>query len=108
VVRYFGGVKLGAGGLVRAYSGTASKLLDRVELAAASPRFPLSIRLAYGDERNARRILGRLGIAVVSADYAREVTLVVRVSEDERKAALEEIAELTSGRARFGSEGDAI
>jgi uncharacterized YigZ family protein len=108
VVRYFGGVKLGAGGLVRAYSGTASQLLDRVELAAASPRFPLSIRLDYGDERNARRILGRLGIAVVSADYSREVTLAVRVSEDERKAALEEISELTGGRARFGPEGDAI
>jgi uncharacterized YigZ family protein len=108
VVRYFGGVKLGAGGLVRAYSGTASRLLDGVELAAPSPRFPLVIRLEYGDEQNARRILGRLGIAVVSADYSREVTLLVRASEDETKAALEEISEHTSGRARFGLEGDAI
>jgi putative IMPACT (imprinted ancient) family translation regulator len=66
------------------------------------------IRLEYGDEQNARRILGRLGIAVVSADYSREVTLLVRASEDETKAALEEISEHTSGRARFGLEGDAI
>jgi uncharacterized YigZ family protein len=108
VVRYFGGVKLGAGGLVRAYSGTASRLLDRVELGAPVRRSTFVVRLDYADEQNARRVLTRLGIEIVSADYTREAALVLRASDEEKARALEEISEITRGRARLGSEEDAI
>jgi uncharacterized YigZ family protein len=108
VVRYFGGVKLGAGGLVRAYSGTASRVLEEVELAPPTPRSPLLIRLDYGDEQNTRRILTRLGVSIVSADYAREVLLTIHASDGEKAGAIEEISDITSGRARFGPEEDAV
>jgi len=108
VVRYFGGVKLGAGGLVRAYSGTASRLLDLVELASPVARNTFVVRLDYADEQNARHILRRLGIEILSADYSRDAVLTVRTSDEERARALAEISEVTSGRARFEPDGDAI
>jgi uncharacterized YigZ family protein len=108
VVRYFGGVKLGAGGLVRAYSGTASRLLDRAELGAPVRRSTFVVRLDYADEQNARRVLTRLGIEIVSADYTREAALVLRASDEEKARAVEEISEITRGRARLGSDEDAI
>jgi uncharacterized YigZ family protein len=108
VVRYFGGVKLGAGGLARAYSGTASRVLEQVELATLTKRFPLLVRLDYGDEQTARRLLTRLGIAVLAAEYGDAVVLSVRVTEEESAAVVDEISAATSGRAKFGPATDAV
>jgi uncharacterized YigZ family protein len=108
VVRYFGGVKLGAGGLVRAYSGTASRLLDHVELASPVARNTFVVRVDYADEQSARHVLRRLGIEILSADYARDAVLTLRTSDEERARVLAEISEVTKGRARFGPDGDAI
>jgi uncharacterized YigZ family protein len=108
VVRYFGGVKLGAGGLVRAYSATTSRVLEQVELAPVTPRSTLWLRLDYADEQTARRVLDRLGIELLSADYTNEVVLVVRATEDETAALEDEVAKATSGRAKFLAAEDAI
>jgi putative IMPACT (imprinted ancient) family translation regulator len=66
------------------------------------------VRLDYADEQNARRVLTRLGIEIVSADYTREAALVLRASDEEKARAVEEISEITRGRARLGSDEDAI
>jgi len=108
VVRYFGGVKLGAGGLVRAYSGTASRVLEQVELVTLTPRSPLLVWLDYSDEQTARRVLTRLGIEILSADYSGEVLLGVRATEEEHAAIVEEISAATRGRAKFGPAKDAV
>jgi uncharacterized YigZ family protein len=105
VVRYFGGVKLGAGGLVRAYSGTASRTLDEARTVTMTPRGPLLIRVPYPDEQAARHVLARLGIEVMSTDYASEVTLAVRATADESATIAREIGTATSGRARFEPPG---
>jgi uncharacterized YigZ family protein len=108
VVRYFGGVKLGAGGLVRAYSSTASGALDAAEIVSVTPRSPLLVRTDYADEPNARHVLSRLGIEILSSDYGEEVVLEVRASREESDALREEISTATSGRARFGPDADAV
>lgn len=108
VVRYFGGVKLGAGGLVRAYSSTASGALDASEIVSVTPRRPLLIRTDYADEPTARHVLSRLGIEIVSSDYGCEVVLEVRASREEGDALRKEISSATSGRARFGPDSDAV
>ena len=108
VVRYFGGVKLGAGGLARAYSGTASRVLEQVELVTVAKRSPLLVRLDYGDEQTARRVLTRLRIEVLSAEYAEGVVLGIRATVDEMTAVVDEISAATSGRARFWPATDAV
>ena len=108
VVRYFGGVKLGAGGLARAYSGTASRVLEQVELVTLTKHSPLLLRLDYGDEQTARRVLTRLGIEILSADYADRVVLGVRTTREESAAIVEEISAATSGRAKFELAKDAV
>jgi uncharacterized YigZ family protein len=108
VVRYFGGVKLGAGGLTRAYSGTASQVLEQSALATVTPRSPLQVRIGYEDEQTARRVLTRLGVEVLSADYAGEVVLFVRATADERAAIVGEIGDATRGRAEFEPATDAV
>jgi uncharacterized YigZ family protein len=108
VVRWFGGIKLGAGGLVRAYSATASRVLEKADVAMRTPRAPLLLRLDYGDEQTARRVLARLEIEVISAEYADRTVLGVLATEDESAAIVKEISAATSGRAEFGPPADAI
>jgi len=47
VTRYFGGIKLGVGGLVRAYSGTAAKCLDRAVITELFPMAEYTIRAGF-------------------------------------------------------------
>jgi len=47
VTRYFGGIKLGMGGLVRAYSGSAAKCIDRAGILEIQPRVECSIHAGF-------------------------------------------------------------
>ena len=107
-MRWFGGVRLGAGGLVRAYSATASRVLEQAEIAPLTKHSPLRVRVEYGDEQTARRILTRLGLEVLSVEYAERAVLGVLATDEERAAIMEEISAATSGRAEFGPPADAV
>ncbi|NNK38397.1 MAG: YigZ family protein [Xanthomonadales bacterium] len=48
VTRYFGGVKLGAGGLVRAYAGSAARCIDQAAIEEIEPRLDCVIRVGFG------------------------------------------------------------
>ncbi|CAN0625924.1 putative IMPACT family member HI_0722 [Burkholderia multivorans] len=101
VVRYYGGVKLGAGGLVRAYTDAiASTLLDaerieRIRLAR------LAIEIGYPDEARVRRWIEQAGYELADSAYGMTVRLVIRLPEtavDDARAALFDLAQ---GRAGF-------
>lgn len=83
VVRYFGGVKLGGGGLARAYSGAAADAIanaTRVRFQKLA-RKTLSADFSQGSELE--RKIDTLGLTVLSRDYsATGVTLVVEGPED--------------------------
>jgi putative IMPACT (imprinted ancient) family translation regulator len=66
------------------------------------------VRLDYGDEQTARRVLTRLGIEVLSAEYADRAVLHVLATEDESAAIVEEVSASTSGRAKFEPPTDAV
>lgn len=108
VVRYFGGIKLGAGGLVRAYSSTASGAMDRLELRTVSPRAELRLRIEYSDEQSARRLFAERGVEILSVAFGEAVVLTVRAPVDSIASLTEELAERTSGRAAIAGEKDTI
>jgi len=47
VTRYFGGIKLGVGGLIRAYSGSVSKCLDQADIIEIQPKVECTIKAAF-------------------------------------------------------------
>ncbi|RVW10708.1 DUF1949 domain-containing protein [Prescottella agglutinans] len=108
VTRYFGGIKLGAGGLVRAYSGAVAVAVDA---AAATGTGLLSrerldlLSLDVGHDTAGRieaELRGR-GIPVVDTDYGAEVTFTLATKNPAQLAAI--VAELTSGAGELEPAG---
>ena len=93
VVRYFGGIKLGAGGLVRAYSGAVSECLKDAVLAEdlVLPKYELT--LPYDVSNKVDYYLENNTI-ILDKKYAEEVTYIF-AADDENK--LEKIREFTKG-----------
>ncbi|SIO08879.1 uncharacterized protein, YigZ family [Sulfurivirga caldicuralii] len=69
VVRWFGGIKLGAGGLTRAYSQAAQSVLDHAELVERAPMQRLHIALPFSDEHALRHLLAQYGGTLDTLTY---------------------------------------
>lgn len=101
-VRIFGGIKLGAGGLVRAYGSAVSQALDRAEWRDITPTSEVTIRIPFADEERVRQCLQPLEAIVLNVTYDQEVHLNVAVPSDSLSALKERVQHLTRGR--FGWE----
>ncbi|CAH2788998.1 MAG: FIG000605: protein co-occurring with transport systems (COG1739) [uncultured Paraburkholderia sp.] len=101
VVRYYGGVKLGAGGLVRAYTDAiASALFDapRVERIAQTL---LTVEVSYADEAKVRRWIDAEGYSLADSAYGMLVKMTLRLPENAVDAARRELVDMTQGKAGF-------
>ena len=77
VVRYFGGIKLGAGGLVRAYSSSASEALTAAEKIVAEPMDVYSLKTDFARAKRFTAFAARNGISILSTEYSSEVTFTL-------------------------------
>ncbi|WP_111745706.1 IMPACT family protein [Salinisphaera orenii] len=78
VIRYFGGIKLGTGGLARAYAQAVSEALDTLPRREVVERSPLNLKVDFAGEAEARAWCGEHDIPVEHADYQADgVTLTL-------------------------------
>lgn len=96
VVRYFGGIKLGAGGLVRAYTQAVNAAMEAASLVAVVPRGEYAVTVAFAGEARLRRLCQELGVAVSAPEYGERVCLRLSLPLAEAEALL---AALTDGMA---------
>ncbi|MCF7987210.1 MAG: IMPACT family protein [Methylovulum sp.] len=79
VVRYFGGIKLGAGGLTRAYSNTAKHIIEAADIAPYVEWVMLSMTLAYHQLQEFQYTLKKLDGLILSQDFAEQIHLNVQL-----------------------------
>ena len=99
-VRYFGGVKLGAGGLVRAYSDTVVAALDQTPLVVRQRMVLVALQAPHGEVGRVENDLRSAGFTVLGTDYAGpQATMTVGL--DDADDALENfnarLASMTAG-----------
>lgn len=83
VVRYFGGVKLGGGGLARAYSGAAADAIANATLAPFVKLARKTISADFAQSSELERQIETLGLTVIARDYTADgVTLEVEGPEE--------------------------
>lgn len=98
VTRYFGGILLGAGGLVRAYSSSAKQAVDEAGMAVFEDYSVMQIKVSYSDYQKLTVALEKLGASEDSCDFGEDVSVVTAIEkprEDEIRAM---VSELTYGK----------
>lgn len=99
VVRYFGGVKLGAGGLVRAYSGAVSTAVNCAELTQVVPSTDIKITVGFAYEAKIRHLANQYQSNILQVDYATEVTLNVSLPATQAQLFAQQVVNETAGSA---------
>ncbi|MFE8070906.1 YigZ family protein [Marinobacteraceae bacterium S3BR75-40.1] len=79
VIRYFGGIKLGAGGLVRAYAGATENALSQIALIQHEPEIHLVMELDFSQEQPLRHWLAQHGGTIDAVDYGQAVRCHCRI-----------------------------
>ena len=98
VSRWFGGTKLGVGGLVRAYGGAAAQALDGAELVPWIPEVAVTVIHEHSDSSAVEHIVRALGATEVDTGWGAAVTRHLLVPETRLELLWEQLAEATSGR----------
>ena len=107
VTRYFGGIKLGAGGLIRAYSTAAALAISAAKIVQMKTFQKISLTLEYNFLATVENFLRQKKISVENISYADDVTINIFVEPENVEKILSELTELTA--ANFLSEvGDKI
>lgn len=99
VVRYFGGVKLGAGGLVRAYSAAVSTAVARAQLMAVTPSIQLQVTVNFAKETKIRHIVNQYQGHILQVDYATHVTLEISLAAADAELFSQQVINETAGDA---------
>ena len=98
VTRYFGGVLLGTGGLVRAYSDAASQALEAADISPIRRGTYITFVCDYPDEGGIRRLLESEGFDITDSGYTDKVTITVLGPEEKSEALMNRITDMTGGR----------
>ena len=99
VTRYFGGTKLGTGGLVRAYGGAVQEALDSLPRAERVERTACEVRVSYADLSAVQQLFPRYEAAVSDETFAEDVRLVLQVPEERMSEFVAAIGNATRGQA---------
>ncbi len=98
VTRYFGGILLGAGGLVRAYSKAASLAIEAAGIVTYEPFTELTLCCTYSDYQRLCVELPKLGAKTDGADFTDRVTMRIAVKEAMTDTVIAKVSELSAAR----------
>ena len=98
VVRYFGGIKLGAGGLVRAYSSSAAENLDGADIRVLEMCKEYLIEVDYTGIDSVQKYLSTHTCTPLSTDYGEKVLFTVAVKKAEGECFISELIDYMQGR----------
>ena len=106
VTRYFGGILLGGGGLVRAYSHAASLACDAADIMHMCLCHKLRISTDYGMYGKISYLLPNFDTITVSSDFGSDVTLEILVLSEKLKPLTDELTEVTNGSVELTDCGE--
>ncbi len=106
VTRYFGGILLGGGGLVRAYSHAASLACDAAHIMDMCLCHRLKITADYGMYGKISYLLPNYETITVNSDFGGDVTLEILVLSEKLDALTKELVEVTNGSVNIEDCGE--
>lgn len=105
VTRYFGGTKLGAGGLIRAYSHAVSHALNAIGLVEGKLQLEIRLTISYPNLGSVQNFMEHNPYTLKDTIYGEHVEVICLVDEARSEQFLSEIVELLNGQVTF-EEGE--
>jgi uncharacterized YigZ family protein len=97
VVRYYGGVLLGTGGLVKAYGGGVSQALAQLTTLRKTPLTEYTLQCEYGQLTGVETLLGQFSGKIIASEYEAFVRLRVALPQSELAAFSTKLADFSRG-----------
>ena len=83
VTRYFGGILLGTGGLVRAYSDATLKALEKTEYIDKILGYKVKICVEYDNLEKFKYYAGKSSLKIINLEYMENIEIIVEIKKDE-------------------------
>ena len=101
VTRYFGGVLLGTGGLVRAYSAATQEALQKCDIREKEAGYRTTILADYVDFGKIQYLAANLGLSEENVEYGEKVSVTYGISEQQIDAFEKEVINKTGGKCKI-------
>ncbi len=97
VTRYFGGILLGAGGLVRAYSHAASLAVEAAKIVTYTRYTELVIDCSYSDYQRYAAVLPQFGAVIDDTAFDTQVRILFAVKDEVKEPLFDRVREMSNG-----------
>jgi putative IMPACT (imprinted ancient) family translation regulator len=101
VTRYFGGIKLGKGGMVKAYTLAVQTALAQLLTVEKIDWQQLSLRFEYSQLNAIGRLLPELEAEILERKFAEQICLMIRVPNEQESRLRQQLNDLTNGKIAF-------
>ncbi len=103
ITRYFGGIKLGTGGLMRAYTAVAREALDKAGVCEITDMLAYRVRIPYASFERIRREAGKAGYEMSDMVYDDQVTLTLASRPEQKEDVIRLLSDATQGVLHAGN-----
>lgn len=107
VTRYFGGKKLGAGGLIRAYGGAVNDAVDFVGVVEKQLQQLIDVTVSYAQSGQVEHSLRESGYAIQDITYAENITYHCVIPVEDEEKFIKDIQNWTSAEGEINIQGKA-
>ncbi|MHC0040260.1 YigZ family protein [Streptococcus periodonticum] len=105
VTRYFGGIKLGAGGLIRAYAGNVALAIKEIGIVHIKEQLGLRIALSYSQYQELPNFLKAKQLQEQDTAFTDQVQTTIFVDKDDKESVIESLIELFNGKIDIVEQG---
>mgnify|MGYP000979950809 FL=1 len=105
VTRYFGGIKLGAGGLIRAYAGSVALAIKEIGLIEIKEQAGLRLKMSYSQYQNFDNFLKTENLMEFDTEFTDLVATTIYIDKQEKEPLEQKLIEFFNGKIQIDDQG---
>ena len=105
VTRYFGGIKLGAGGLIRAYAGSVALAIKEIGLIEIKEQAGLRLKMSYSQYQNFDNFLKAEDLTEFDTEFTDLVATTIFIDKQEKEPLEQKLVEFFNGKIQIDDQG---
>ena len=105
VTRYFGGIKLGAGGLIRAYAGSVALAVKEISIIEIKEQAGIAIQISYAQYQEYSNFLKEHNLMELETNFTDQVDTMIYVDKEEKENIKSALVEFFNGKVTLTDQG---